>query len=615
MVCRARILKKSTRTSPLSALLLALLAGAMMPTAHTASAATVSITKEQSGLVASDSLTSGTSAYWTFGGSAAQHNYYEDAQGLHLGVQSPSQGTWVNYYAGSPFVNAQVFHAVLTIPYTSMGGNDVFNPGLYVEGSDYNGIIGCVGWADSTGYYWAVQTTTDAGSTWKTLYQAGPSNLPQTQDCTVVTNGSNFLKVYLGGDLVFSGTTMNLKMPTPLLAFFQDDTSSSSSMHYATFFNYYATTNEKVTVTNAPAGGIVQIVDSTNKILASSPVASNGTATMLVGMYVLPLNAYLKSFDSSAVLVASTSSPLQIYGGDTFTVSGPPPIRPVPGTRSGLAASDSLTTGNTAYWVFGGSAAGQPGAKYTYSEDSQGMHIGVQSAVDGQWAGYYAVNGNTPAYLFHARLTLPYSTIPGQSFNTGLYVQTGGPEINYVTCAAQTSSSGYYWAVVLATGNATYATSYKNLWFQWMNNQPLTRDCTIVTNGANMLKVYLDGQVVYSNSTMKLGYAYPFQVFIEVQSSYSGQMLFGVYNNYYATTNEKVTVTNAPAGGSVQIVDSTNKILASSPVASNGTATMLVGMYALPLNAYVKVYDPSNTLVASTASQIAIWGGDVYTVS
>src|SRR5207245_1613889 len=83
MVCRARILKKSTRTSPLSALLLALLAGAMMPTAHTASAATGSITKEQSGLVASDSLTSGTSAYWTFGGSAAQHNYYEDAQGLH----------------------------------------------------------------------------------------------------------------------------------------------------------------------------------------------------------------------------------------------------------------------------------------------------------------------------------------------------------------------------------------------------------------------------------------------------------------------------------------------------------------------------------------------------
>ena len=104
-------------------------------------------------------------------------------------------------------------------------------------------------------------------------------------------------------------------------------------------------------------------------------------------------------------------------------------------------------------------------------------------------------------------------------------------------------------------------------------------------------------------------------MFIEVQSSYAGQLLFGVYNNYYVATNEKVTVTNAPAGGSVQIVDSTNKILASSPVASNGTATMLVGMYVLPLNAYVKVYDPSNSLVASTASQIAIWGGDVYTVS
>src|SRR3989442_7203832 len=359
MVCRARILKKSTRTSPLSALLLALLAGAMMPTAHTASAATVSFTKEQSGLVASDSLTSGTSAYWTFGGSAAQHNYYEDAQGLHLGVQSPSQGTWVNYYAGTPFVNAQVFHAVVTIPYASMGGNDVFNPGLYVEGSDYNGIIGCVAWADNTGYYWAVQATTDAGSTWKTLYQSGPSNLPQTQDCTIVTNGSNFLKVYLGGNVVFSGTTMTLNMPAPLLAFFQDDSSSSGPMHYAVFLNYYATTNEKVTVTNAPAGGSVQIVDSTNKILASAPVAANGTAILFVGMYALPLNAYVKAFDPSGVLVASTSSAIQIYGGDAYTMVGPPPIRTVTVTQSGLAASDSLTTGNTAYWVFGGSAAAQ----------------------------------------------------------------------------------------------------------------------------------------------------------------------------------------------------------------------------------------------------------------
>ena len=42
---------------------------------------------------------------------------------------------------------------------------------------------------------------------------------------------------------------------------------------------------------------------------------------------------------------------------------------------------------------------------------------------------------------------------------------------------------------------------------------------------------------------------------------------------------------------------------------------MLVGMYALPLNAYIKVYDPSNTLVASTTNQVVIWGGDVYTVS
>src|SRR5437660_7144072 len=61
---------------------------------------------------------------------------------------------------------------------------------------------------------------------------------------------------------------------------------------------------------------------------------------------------------------------------------------------SGLVASDSLTTGSTSSWTFGGSAASQPGAKFAYSEDSSGLHVGVQSAAAGTWAGYYAVSGN-----------------------------------------------------------------------------------------------------------------------------------------------------------------------------------------------------------------------------
>src|SRR5438309_5287721 len=91
---------------------------------------------------------------------------------------------------------------------------------------------------------------------------------------------------------------------------------------------------------------------------------------------------------------------------------------------SGLVASDSLTSGNTASWRFGGDAASQPGAKFAYSENSSGLHIGVQSAAGGTWAGYYAVSGNTSATLFHALVTLPYTSVPDNSFNTGIYVQT-----------------------------------------------------------------------------------------------------------------------------------------------------------------------------------------------
>src|SRR2546427_6390778 len=47
--------------------------------------------------------------------------------------------------------------------------------------------------------------------------------------------------------------------------------------------------------------------------------------------------------------------------------------------KSGRVASDSLTTGNTTSWTFGGEATILPGSKFTHSEDAQGLHIGVQA--------------------------------------------------------------------------------------------------------------------------------------------------------------------------------------------------------------------------------------------
>src|SRR5438105_10003085 len=88
-------------------------------------------------------------------------------------------------------------------------------------------------------------------------------------------------------------------------------------------------------------------------------------------------------------------------------------------------ASDSLTTGSTSSWTFGGDAAIQPGARFAYSENSSGLHIGVQSAAGGTWSGYYAVSGNSSATLFHAVVALAYTSVPDNGFITGIYVQTG----------------------------------------------------------------------------------------------------------------------------------------------------------------------------------------------
>jgi fibronectin type III domain protein len=288
--------------------------------------------------------------------------------------------------------------------------------------------------------------------------------------------------------------------------------------------------------------------------------------------------------------------------------------------QSGIVASDPLNKtidqshllSNKGYWTFGGDAPAEK-AHYSVNEDSHGLHIGVQAPASGVWAGFYAASPNTSAALFHSVVTTPVRTIPQQYFENGMYIQTSQPLINYVTCVSVTSSSGTSWAVVSTTGDANQATQFNVLYVNSSANQPLTRDCTIITNGENYLKVYLDHVMVYSNNTMNLQMPSPFNSYLEPETSYAGKLLKGTHQDYYVTSDENFKVTNnPPQAATVLLVDSKGNVLASSPV-TLGNATLDVGKYHFPISGNINVYDSNNSIMAS--SPASVYGGDVFTVT
>jgi len=310
----------------------------------------------------------------------------------------------------------------------------------------------------------------------------------------------------------------------------------------------------------------------------------------------------------------------------TVSIALPVSVYSINQVRSGLSTSDPLNNevktqqqlqANQQFWTYGGDAPAE-NASFAFFKDTQGLHIDVKAPADGIWAGYYAVTPNTNAKLFHAVITTPVRTIPtvNDFYENGLYIQTSQPFINYVTCFSSTSVFGTVWSVGSVTGNAIQGTQFNVLWTDTSMNQPLTRDCTIITNGNNYLKVYLDGAMVYSNSTLNLQMPAPFNAYLEPQSSYAGKMLDGIYKDYYSASGENIKVTNNPIlAATVKLVDPSGIVRASSHVSSSGTAALNVGEFHFPLAGYIKIYDSFGNQLASTSSPVNIFGGDVYTVS
>jgi hypothetical protein len=109
-------------------------------------------------------------------------------------------------------------------------------------------------------------------------------------------------------------------MSGPFNAFLEPQSSYNGAMLDGIYRDYYATSSDSIKVTENPMlAKTVKLADSSGKVLASAPVVS-GTATLAIGQYHFPLGAFIKIYDSNGIQLASTSSPVSLFGGDTYAV-------------------------------------------------------------------------------------------------------------------------------------------------------------------------------------------------------------------------------------------------------------------------------------------------------
>ena len=311
---------------------------------------TYSIDKVKSGVVVSDSLTNETETqqqlqanpgYWRYGGDAPLLNapfaFSRDTQGLNIGVQAPSNGTWAGYYAVTQDTPAMLFHSIITTPDQSIPSNfNWYENGMYVQNGTANvSYVVCTSNTSVVGTQWVVAATKGNafGTTSDTTLWASPMNMtePRTGDCTIITNGTNYLKVILNGVQVYENNNLNLGMIHTPVTFLEPQTNYAGQLLSGSFKNFFVTSDVNIKVTNNPAlAARVDLVEptssTTGQVVASSPVDSSGTATLDIENFPMPLGAYIQVYDSNGIELASTNNPVNLFGGDAYSVDLKPSL-------------------------------------------------------------------------------------------------------------------------------------------------------------------------------------------------------------------------------------------------------------------------------------------------
>ena len=310
-----------------------------------------SLTLAQSGLVFADPLDSSlsqnqlqTNGNWTFeghfdsyhiadGGQSWQYSangtshdvnvgFYESGSGLSITENAVATGPYTGFYAISPPSNAELFHARITSNYSSIPGG-FLQVGLYVRAaSGDTNYIACAAVSSSSGTHWeiihGIGNAVEATS-FDYLWIDNSTSGPTTADCTIITNGNNYLAVYLNGALIYQNSALSLGIQEPVEAYLGVESSYAQEAFSGLWNDFYATQTDSVEAINLPAAAAnVSIVDENGSLLGSATV-NGGTALINLAKYMFPVPAYIRAYDSSGNEIATTSKPVELMGGDIYS--------------------------------------------------------------------------------------------------------------------------------------------------------------------------------------------------------------------------------------------------------------------------------------------------------
>ncbi|HJU12868.1 MAG TPA: fibronectin type III domain-containing protein, partial [Candidatus Nitrosotalea sp.] len=378
------------------------------------SSANYTINRTSSGLVASDSFTNSSQSkqqlqasksWWIYGGDAPDENapyaLWRDSQGLHIGAQAPANGTYAGYYAQTPITAATLYHVKVTAPVETIPSNaNFFENGMYVQNGtmDVN-YVTCTSVTSNMGTQWALVAANGSpygATTFKSLWWTGMTPTQKlTIDCTIITNGTNYLKLLVNNVPVYESKSLNLNMSSQFITFMEPQSNYAGQMLNGTFQNYYETAGGNVTVTNAPQGAatvkIVQPTSSGNgNVIVSAPVDQSGRAVLYAENQPMPMHAYIIVYDSHGNAMASTSGAVNIYGGDNYSVSGSSISYTVDTTNelpapSGLAATAASQSQINLSWA----------APQNSSSVLTGYKIERQTGSNATWATIMADTNST----------------------------------------------------------------------------------------------------------------------------------------------------------------------------------------------------------------------------